>query len=135
MDDISLALQSGYPDDLAYKLYERRAKINASLKDVDGACESYKLAIKYVDVASKINEEKKRKLKQEFLRSLKFFQDTPQSVRENLKKALKASQVETLTVENPNPQYPSLSQSVSFKYEQGRGRFAVATKDIEVNSS
>ena len=28
LDDIKLALESGYPDELAYKLYDRQAKIS-----------------------------------------------------------------------------------------------------------
>ena len=93
LDDIQLALLSGYPDELAYKLYERQGKIRASFKDVDGACESYKLAVKYIEVATKLPEDKKKRMRQEFQKSLKFFQDTPKSVRDDIKKALKSNNV------------------------------------------
>ena len=132
LDDIQLALLSGYPDELAYKLYERQGKIKAFFKDVDGACESYKLAIKYIEVANKLNNDKKKIMKQELQKSLKFFQDTPKSVRDDLKKAQTASKVPTLEVEERNPLYPAMSTAVSFKYEAGRGRYAVATRDIKV---
>ena len=132
LDDIQLALISGYPDELAYKLYERQGKIKASFKDVDGACESYKLAVKYIEVATKLSHVKKKKMQQEFKNSLKFFQDTPITVREDLKKALKSNNVATLKVKEPNPLYPAMSTAVSFKYKAGQGRYAVATRDIQV---
>ena len=131
-DDIQLALLSGYPEELSYKLYERQGKVRAALKDVDGACESYQLAIKYIEKASKINQEKKNKLKMEFQKSLKFFQNTPASVRNDLKKALNAAIPPRLEVTQSNPLYPAMSSSVSFKYQSGRGRYAIATNDIEV---
>lgn len=49
MDDIQLALESGYPDDLAYKLYDRKAKILVAFKRIPEAVEAYKTALKYVD--------------------------------------------------------------------------------------
>ena len=132
LDDIQLALLSGYPDELAYKLYERQGKIRASFKDVDGACDSYKLAVKYISVATKLTEDKKKRMQQELQKSLKFFQDTPKSVRDDLKKAIKTNNIPTLEVIDPNPLYPAMSTAVSFKYEAGRGRYAVATRDIMV---
>ena len=57
---------------------------------------------------------------------------TPQSVRDDLKKAQTASKVPTLEVEECNPLYPAMSTAVSFKYKAGRGRYAVATRDIKV---
>ena len=132
LDDIQLALLSGYPDELAFKLYERQGKIKAFFKDVDGACESYKLALKYSEVASKLKDEKRKKVQLELQKSLKFFQDTPASVRDDLKKSITASKVPTLEVEDRNPLYPAMSKAVSFKYAAGRGRYAVATRDIKV---
>ena len=132
LDDIELALLSGYPDELAYKLYERQGKIKAFFKDVDGACASYKLALKYSEVATKLKDERRKGVQLELQKSLKFFQDTPASVRADLKKAIKVSKVPTLEVEDRNPLYPAMSKSVSFKYQAGRGRYAVATTDIKV---
>jgi len=134
-DDIQLALVSGYPDELAYKLYERQGKVRAFFKDVDGACESYKLALKYIEVAKKLKDDKKKQIQQEFLKSLKFFQDTPKSVRDDIKKALKSSSVPRLEVKERNPLYPAMSSAVSFKYEAGRGRYASATRDIKVGET
>ena len=132
-DDIELALISGYPNDLVYKLYERQAKIKVFFKDVEGACDSYKLALKYSEVAARLKDERRRKAQLDLHKSLQFFQETPKSVRNDLEKAMKVSKTANLEVEDHNPLYPAMSKSVSFKYEAGRGRYAVATSDIKVN--
>ena len=53
LDDINLAFRLGYPDDLAYKLYDRKAKCLVAFKQMADAGEAYKLALKYVDKVSK----------------------------------------------------------------------------------
>ena len=52
LDDINLAFRLGYPDDLAYKLYDRKAKCLVAFKQMADAGEAYKLALKYVDKVS-----------------------------------------------------------------------------------
>ena len=53
LDDINLSFRLGYPDDLAYKLYDRKAKCLVAFKQMADAGEAYKLALKYVDKVSK----------------------------------------------------------------------------------
>ena len=52
LDDINLSFRMGYPDDLAYKLYDRKAKCLVAFKQMADAGEAYKLALKYVDKVS-----------------------------------------------------------------------------------
>ena len=52
LDDINLSFRLGYPDDLAYKLYDRKAKCLVAFKQMADAGEAYKLALKYVDKVS-----------------------------------------------------------------------------------
>ena len=42
-------MKVGYPDELAYKLYDRRAKILVLFKQMEDAEEAYKSAVKYLD--------------------------------------------------------------------------------------
>ena len=44
-----IPIQVGYPDELAYKLYDRRAKILVLFKQMEDAEEAYKSAVKYLD--------------------------------------------------------------------------------------
>ncbi len=50
-DDIRLALESGYPEELRFKLLERRAKIETHFRQFSDAGESYRALIKALDVA------------------------------------------------------------------------------------
>ena len=58
------------------------------MKDLDGACKSYRLAIKFIDVASKLTSANKNKLKMEMTKTLTFLSNTPESVRKELAKAM-----------------------------------------------
>ena len=42
LDDIELAFRLGYPDDLAYKLHDRRAKCLVAFKQMEDAGEAYR---------------------------------------------------------------------------------------------
>ena len=63
LDDIKLAFRLGYPDDLAYKLYDRKAKCLIAFKQMADAGEAYKLAFKYVDKATKLSADRKKQVK------------------------------------------------------------------------
>ena len=43
--------------------------------------------------------------------------------------------VKILTLDNPNSRFPNLSDAVQIKYARGRGRFAVAARDINIGSN
>ena len=51
LDDVRLALESGYPDELRFKLLERRAKIETHFRQFSDARDTYKELIKALDVA------------------------------------------------------------------------------------
>ena len=134
-EDIKLALASGYPDELAYKLHERRARIQTAHKDLEGACSSYRLGLKSLELADKLNPANKKKLQAEMLKTLTFLTNTPESVRKELVKVLPRKEPDGPQVEEKNTLYPALSSAVAFKFDKRRGRFAVATRDIEVGET
>ena len=134
-EDIKLALASGYPADLAYKLHERRARIQTAHKDLEGACCSYRLGLKSLELATKLTPVNKKKLQAEMLKTLTFLTNTPDSVRKELVKVLPKKEPEGPLVEEKNPLYPALSSAVAFKYDKKRGRYAVATRDIQVGET
>ena len=120
--DIKLALASGYPEELAYKLYQRRAKIQTVFKviphpphpylapprtttslltlislpqDLDGACASYRQALKATELASKLSTGDKRKVQEEMVKTLNFLNNTPDNIR---KKLVMEQKVEALSL-------------------------------------
>ena len=48
LDDIELAFRLGYPDDLAYKLHDRRAKCLVAFKQMEDAGEAYRWVRRYI---------------------------------------------------------------------------------------
>jgi len=131
LDDIQLAFEMGYPDDLAYKLYDRKAKCMLPFKRMKEAEAAYKLALEYLDKAKKLDKDKKLKLQKEILQALNFFKNAPASLK-NEKELELHPKPELPDIPNKNPLYPVMSDAVTFKYEEARGRFAVASRDIVV---
>ena len=64
VEDIDAALESGYPLEKQFKIFERRGQLCRELKQFDKARDSYAKASKLVHQSS-INEEKREKFKQE----------------------------------------------------------------------
>lgn len=131
LDDIELAFEMGYPDDLAFKLYDRRAKCLLPFKRMSEAEAAYKLALQYLDKAKKLPEEKKKKTQKDILQALNFFKNAPESMRRDEAMDIHL-EPELPDMPHKNPLYPVMSDAVTFKYEDARGRFAIASRDIIV---
>ena len=130
-----ILLRSGYPDKLLYKLYERRSKSHFSLKLFSEALEDVKLALKHLKfstldegkLSAKQSELSKVKLllERRDVKNVNSSSEPGQTVTADSRKSL-------LSLENASSQFPSLSQAVLLQYEEGRGRYAVAGRDIKV---
>ena len=72
-----LPLQVGYPDELAYKLYDRKAKCLIAFKQMKDAGQSYELALKYLDKATKLSADRKKQIERELRQALNFFKNAP----------------------------------------------------------
>ena len=83
IDDITLAFRLGYPDDLAYKLYDRKAKCLVAFKQMADAEVAYKAALKYVDKASKLTKEKKQQVQRDIIQALQFYKAAPAALTKN----------------------------------------------------
>ena len=131
LDDIKLSFQMGYPDDLAYKLYDRKAKCLITFKQMADAGEAYRLALKYVDKATKLTGDRKTQVQRGIMQALAFYKSAPVHLTKNQDVDMEVKP-ELPDIPNRNKLYPVMSDAVNFKYEEGRGRYAVATKDITV---
>jgi len=132
LDDIKLAFEVGYPDELAYKLYDRKAKILVLFKQMADAEEAYKNALKYVDKASKLSSDKKKHFQKEVSEALAIFKKAPSNFRQNDESVVIYPKQEVPKIDKVNKLYPAMADAVTFKYEVNRGRFAIANRDITV---
>jgi len=132
LDDIKMSLEVGYPDDLAYKLYDRRAKILVLFRQMEDAEASYKLAIKYIDKATKLSADKKAIFTKEVQEALNMFKKVPPKLRINDPTVEMEPKLELPDLPATNKLFPAMNEAVTFKYEANRGRFAVASRDITV---
>ncbi|CAL4069858.1 unnamed protein product [Meganyctiphanes norvegica] len=151
--DIDLALYYGYPKLLHSKLAERKAKCFLALKKYKEAEEIVEGAIKDLD-ALNLEESKSRTTRDALVQLLQQCQQNAISNgKENIIDAnVNQYEVHCLGIgmssltndqllfkyRNPqapsliesNPNIPSLSSAVTLEYKPDRGRFLVATKDI-----
>ena len=93
------------------------------------ARDTYKQLLKSLDVA-KVDANKKIKIQKEVQTVLKAFEKAP-SVYNDPNVIMKV-QTDLPKLPDKNKKYPALSNAVCFKYEPGRGRFAIAQRDIKV---
>ena len=127
LDDIKLALESGYPEELHYKLLERKGKILMFFKQFVDARNVFKELLKALDKA-KVDSNKKIKIQKDAQQTLKFFEKAP-SVYNDPNVVMKpVSDLPKLP--DKNKKYPALSNAVLFKYEAGRGRYATGNFSV-----
>jgi len=132
IDDIDLAFQLGYPDDLAFKLYERKGKCLVAFKQMQSAKVAYTLALKFLDKAKKLTDEKKQSVQREVQQFIAFMKAAPTELTKNDPNIEIHPSPELPDLPTKNSLYPVMSDAVTFKYEDARGRFAVASRDITV---
>lgn len=129
LDDIKLAFEMGYPEELRFKLLERKAKILMLGKQFSDAQDTYKELIKSLDVA-KCDSNKKLKIQNEAQKALIYFKKAP-SVYNDRNVAI-YPQAQLPKIKDKNMKYPAMSSAVAFKYQENRGRYGVASRDIAV---
>ena len=127
LDDIKVAFDAGYPEELQFKLLERKAKIMMFFKQFSTARDTYKELLKSLDIA-KVDANKKAKLQKETQQALKFFEKAP-SVYNDPNVVMKVKP-ELPKLPDKNKKYPAMSNAVMFKYQPGRGK----TLDIKPES-
>lgn len=131
LDDIKLAFEVGYPNDLKYKLLERKAKILMYYKQFSDAQVCYKELLQALDDA-KLDINKKMKIQKETQRALDAFKKVKSVYNDPNVYIGVPVQGEVPKLGEKNPRYPAITNNIEIRFEPGRGRFAVATRDISV---
>ena len=127
MEDVDLALRSGYPKNLRYKLFDRKIRIAANLNQSEIAFATRSDFIISLKDCS-LDEKKKCSLEneiQQLLESLenKTFKCTMKDISYNGN-----SSTFEHKLEKANSCLPCLTDSVDIEFSPQRGRFAVANK-------
>ncbi|XP_002740933.1 protein-lysine N-methyltransferase SMYD4-like [Saccoglossus kowalevskii] len=129
LDDIDRAFEYGYPEDLKYKLYDRRGQCFYNLKRKFDAIACFKDAMSWVD-KSKLDRKKRKSFKVCLDKQLDKCQKMMESTESvGLQKKLK---IPPKLSYGSNLHVPCMSSAVTIESSPDKGRYAVATRDVKV---
>jgi hypothetical protein len=137
--DITRAFDHSYPNNLMYKLFERKARCLKALKDYPRALEAMKSAEMWMKYST-LSETKSSSFKKEISKQVDFLDDkvAGMSIGEFAESAeMKKSLVAPVrVVETPkmkreeSKEIPGVRRDVKLAYVEDKGRHLVATEDI-----
>eukprot|EP00095_Tigriopus_kingsejongensis_P007491 maker-scaffold580_size130538-snap-gene-0.31 protein:Tk07491 transcript:maker-scaffold580_size130538-snap-gene-0.31-mRNA-1 annotation:"set and mynd domain-containing protein 4-like" len=137
--DITRAFDNSYPNNLMYKLFERKARCSKALKDFPRALESMKSAEMWMK-HSTLSETKNSSFKKEITKQVEFLEDKVGQMKiqdftetaENRKNIITPVKV----LEPPkfpgeeNAELPGARKEIQLVYTEDKGRHLIATEDI-----
>lgn len=137
LDDIGEAIRFNYPEELRYKIEERRARCFLALKMNAKAIDYFRVALKSLDQA-KITSERKYKLETD-IRVMLTLMEKGERINAKAKKPFSSNvgvtpkSVANLMpkIDKRNPLYPACSSAVEIRDDgDDVGRHAVANRNI-----
>ena len=114
-----------------YKVFERRLRCLIFVESTKVEVEEAHMAFEASLAFAKLDDPKKDKLRLE-MSELVDGKSKPGQISTQIHLPIPAEEVPILTDAKPN--LPALSSAVTIKYEPGRGRFAVANREIPAGS-
>uniref|UniRef100_A0A2S2NHH6 SET and MYND domain-containing protein 4 n=1 Tax=Schizaphis graminum TaxID=13262 RepID=A0A2S2NHH6_SCHGA len=131
ISDIQHALDLGYPKDLRYKVYDRKARCFLATKQLKLALESFKTTIRSLDDSRlSFDERRKRQLDAQIMLTML---DKDKHVKNGIIETSTNKKPEELRIDGGrNEAYPAFSNAVSVEYNETEGRHAVAGRDVPV---
>lgn len=132
LSDINMCLSYPYPENLQYKVQERRARSYLALDDLKNAISAFKLALTALDKASgKLDMAARQKKEADFCIMIDLLTKT---LSKQGKKMTKGKDNKTPIIpilsKVKNENYPSASSAVAFTESVTEGRYAVANENI-----
>ena len=129
LTDISLALKHGYPDDLRYKLYDRRGKCYLKLKDRDRALDAFASLSTALD-SSKLSDKDKTTWRANIAKLIKQCKSLPAELQEEVEDEF--NKLPCLTHAR-STRFPKSSEAMDAVYKNEKeGRTTVAKLDIKI---
>ncbi|CAB4067992.1 unnamed protein product [Lepeophtheirus salmonis] len=126
--DITRAFDNGYPNNLMYKLFERKARCLKALKDYPRALESMKNAEMWMKYST-LSETKSTDFKKDIKKQIEFLEDKVNGITDLTELSiLKAPEIPK---DQQNKEVLSTRSNLKLKYSKEKGRHLVATSDIE----
>ena len=128
LSDTRLALKSGYPKHLKYKVYQRQAKCLSELKNFKEARNCYRDALNFLNF-SKLSKDQK----QHILNDINLCLEDILAKEEHAASEPDQPPVEDSPAIPPfprNPKFPALHRGLTVKYDSARGRHVVATENL-----
>ena len=122
LEDIEAALMFGYPEEMQYKLWDRKGRCQKQCGQLFEAQESLEMASLLVQ-KSKLKENEKHKFKQDI-------KSTMQASTEEIK----TRHVETIefpAILEQHPALPGLCDKIEVRHNSEQGRHSLATQSIE----
>ncbi|XP_059060304.1 SET and MYND domain-containing protein 4-like [Achroia grisella] len=134
--DIQRCLSLGYPRHLQYKVYERKARSLLVLKRNQEAITAFQNTISALDAANKLDKEKRQKIATDAKLMLEI-------LHKGLVLAGNPKDPEPLNKLAPKPKlpgkhnvkYPATSDAIEITKSDVKGRFAIASRDIEAGET
>lgn len=131
--DIELALEHGYPQNLQYKLYDRKGKCYMQMKWRDEAIDAFEKAKCEIKLAD-LDGDKITKISEEIDRLI----TTCEKIKDGSRKAMKRPAIcnrshgEIPVVDGENDKFPCASPSVVMQESEQMGRGIYAADDVEI---
>ena len=129
--DVGAALEQGTPAHVVWRLLERRGRAlktrgesGAAVQDLEDAMEALS--------RSNLAEEKRAAKKGELQRLVKETRSCKEAAKKRGDHKEKRGGAQLAELPDRNPLYPTFSNAVKIEYEEGRGRFAVAKREVKV---
>jgi len=135
--DIKLALENHYPHKNRFKIEERRGQCLLALNRLKEARVAFDAALSYLRVAHAEDNVKKKFIKDvnASLQKLEEGEELKQNLPVVTQSSDDVSTEQILQIPDASPMYPAQSATVTFKYEKGRGRYAVAKTKIKAGTT
>jgi tetratricopeptide (TPR) repeat protein len=138
LKEIERAIAAGFPNEMMYKLKERKARCLLAKKEHKEALMAFREDVQALDDA-KIPLDKKLKLERDAQIMIKMLEKN-QEMEEKIKQKQKSKNVKGSTAadskdnnNNKNVEH-FVSDCLGFKYTADEGRFATAAKDIKLGT-
>ena len=137
--DITRAFDNSYPNNLMYKLFERKARCLKALKEYPRALEAMKSAEMWMKYST-LSETKSSNFKKDITKQVEFLEEKVAamaigdfSLKQDHRKTMSAP-VKVLSTPDVkggvNKEVPCMRDDVRLAYTEEKGRFLVATQDI-----
>ncbi|XP_013414149.1 SET and MYND domain-containing protein 4 [Lingula anatina] len=134
LTDIEQSLENNYPDELKYKLEERKGKCYSKLKEKGKACESFHIAKQLVEIST-ADSKKKQSLIQEIEKQLKQLDISSPDSEGPAADSVDDSMPMPVLSHGQSQKYLSASSALDVTTAPTLGRFPVATCDIQVGDT